>query len=248
MMRAILMLSILVDASPALAYHQVFSFDQSANIGGGAGAYYTGSPRFKGYDCTLCHEGAEQRISIALSGSLVSGTYEPGLVYRIGVKLVGEHRGLGSAFNPNTFTAAITDDSGVAVGTFASSFDGIVEVVDEGRVAVAQGLGEGEDEWILAWAAPVDAVPARLYIAMLDGDGASDPETRFIDPFNDDFAAIRLDLCPAGMVCPEPSTPQQETSAAGCSVGRAGPSWVLPLLISMVALLRRRRCPRLAPR
>ncbi len=239
-MRAILVLAILGCATPALAFHVVASFNQSANTGGGAGAYYTGSPRDKGYDCTLCHVDTEQRIAITLGGNLVSGTYEPGLVYRIDVRLVGEHRGLGSAFNPNTFTAVITDDNGFPVGTFGSPFDGIVEVVDEGRVAVAEGLGEGEDEWSFSWSAPVDAVPARLYIAMLDGDGASDPDNRFIDPTNDDFAEIRLDLCPSGFVCAAPSVPTEETSPAGCSVGQTTPPWGWALLIAAGALLRRR--------
>lgn len=221
--------------SPAHAFHESMSFDRSANTGGGAGSYYTGSPRFKGYDCTLCHQEASGQIAIELGGNLTSGTYEPGLVYRIELSLFGEHRGLDSAFNPNTFTADITDDAGQPIGTFSAGPGSLVRVRDDGRVAVGEGFGEGENSWSFSWAAPVDAVPARLYVALLDGDGASDPDNRTIDPLRDDVATLRFDLCPSGMQCSAPSRPEPETSPAGCTAGPSrGGAWLLcGLLIAM---------------
>jgi MYXO-CTERM domain-containing protein len=218
MTRLIIFLALIASASPALAFHEIDSFDRSANTGGGGSSYYTGSPRFKGYDCNICHADAEERISIELGGNLLSGTYEPGLVYRIDVKLLGEHRGLESAFNPNTFTADITDAVGNSIGLLSAGVGNIVEIVDEGRIAVAEGLGNGETEWSFTWVAPEVAVPARLYIALLDGDGANDPVRRFIDPINDDVATLRFDLCPAGGECPPQAEPGKETSPAGCQV------------------------------
>jgi uncharacterized protein (TIGR03382 family) len=238
--RILLPCFLVLTASPALAFHEVDSFGRSANSGGGASSYYTGSPRFRSYDCNICHLDAEQRISIELGGNLVSGSYEAGLIYRIDVRLVGEHRGLESAFNPNTFTADITDLSGNPVGELSSSFGSIVEIVDEGRVAVAEGFGNGETEWSFSWFAPDAAVPARLHIAMLDGDGASDPVRRFIDPLNDDVATATLDLCPAGMQCEAPPAPDEETSPAGCSAGGPGTLGVGAVVVLLLLGFRRR--------
>ena len=241
MMRLVVIASITLLASPALAFHEVDSFDRSANTGGGASSYYTGSPRFKGYECNICHVDAEERISIELGGNLVSGSYEAGLIYRIDVRLLGEHRGLESAFNPNTFTADITDFDGNPVGQLSTGVGSIVEIVDEGRVAVAEGFGNGETEWTFSWFAPDTAVPARLHIAMLDGDGANDPVRRFIDPLNDDVATATLDLCPAGMQCEAPPEPEEETSPAGCSAGGPASSGSVALMIAAFLLVRRRR-------
>lgn len=230
---------VLLCASPALAFHEIESFDRSANTGGANGYYYTGSPRFKGYDCNICHVGAEERISVELGGDLGSGRYEPGLIYRIDVRLVGEHKGLESAFNPNTFTAEVTDSRGQGVGSLAASAS--VELADNDRVAIAEGFGNGETEWSFSWFAPDDPQPATLYLALLDGDGASDPIRRFIDPLNDDVITVQVALCPTGMDCKPLAAPDEETSPAGCSAVnpiRTSGVWVI-LLLALVALRRR---------
>jgi hypothetical protein len=43
-------------------FHQPASFDASASDGGGNRTYFTGSPRQKGYDCTMCHTNAAGAI------------------------------------------------------------------------------------------------------------------------------------------------------------------------------------------
>ena len=83
----------------------------------------------------------------------------------------------------------------------------------ENRVAVAEGFGEGETEWAFAWFAPSEPVAATLHIAMLDGDGASDPEVRFIDPLSDDVATMTVRLCPVGQDCPPPADRRPHPSA-----------------------------------
>lgn len=231
-------------SSPAAAFHEVESFDRSAVTGGGNGSYFTGSPREKGYDCRICHVGAEGRISVELGGDLTSGRYEPGLIYRIDVKLVGEHRGLESAFNPNTFTADVTRPTGQTVGRLATSSGSIVELVDDGQVAVAEGFGNGESEWSFSWWAPEEGTPATLHIALLDGDGASEPVRRFIDPLNDDVATAKLSLCPVGMECAPPAPPAEETSPAGCRAagGRFSPSsWLFVGLLCILGFVRGHR-------
>jgi uncharacterized protein (TIGR03382 family) len=228
-------------ATPALGFHEVDSFARTANSGGGAGYYYTGSPRSKGYDCNICHVNAAGRISVELGSELTSGVYQPGLVYSIDVKLLGEHRGLMSAFNPNTFTAEILGTDGQPVGSLTAPLAGVVEIVDDGHVAVAEGFGRGETEWRFSWAAPPDSVPATLYLAMLDGDGATDPIIRFIDPIDDDVALVRLHLCPMGQTCPPPSPPEEEKSPAGCHAANGvGSAWPLGLLLVLMWGWRRR--------
>ncbi len=200
----------------AEAFHQVMTFSESANSGGGAGNFFSGSPRSKGYQCHVCHVAAEQKISIGFSSGLSSGTYRAGLVYTIKLTLEGEHRGLESAFNANTFTAEMTDAEGTPVGRFTASGIGLEK---DFTVAIGEGFGTGENEWEFSWLAPEIAVPATLYIAMVDGDGVSDPETRLIDPLNDDVATMALLLCPDGEVCTPPDEPEEERSPAGCATG-----------------------------
>ena len=225
-------------SSQVLAFHEVDSFDRSSTTGGGAGGYFTGSKQFKGYDCNMCHLEAEHKISISLDGDLTSGTYEAGRIYRIEIGLLGEHKGLDSAFNPNTFTAGIVDFDGESIGRFSGG--SVVETASEGTIAIAEGFGRGETEWSFSWAAPADPVPAILHIAMLDGDGASDPVRRFIDPLNDDVATIEFALCPSGMTCESPSLPPDETSPAGCYASPSSPTWFWILAITVFLTSRRR--------
>jgi len=216
MMRLLIALAILAAPSSALAFHQVFSFSQTSNTGGGNAQYFTGSKRFKGYDCAVCHVGAEQRISIGIDSALTAGVYTPGLIYPVTVRLIGEHRGLASAFNPNTFTADFTDAEGNPVGLVAGGGQQVL-LESERTVAVAEGFGEGETEWSFSWWAPEVGVPMTVNIAMLDGDGADDPVRRFIDPLNDDVATFSFTVCPVDEVC-EPSKAEPEDFAPmGCS-------------------------------
>lgn len=240
-MRWAAVLAILAWGGDALAYHEVVSFERSANRGGASGLYATGSPRFRGYTCALCHEGGEGRISVAVTSDpaelLAENRYTPAVTYTIRVELIGEHRGLESAFNPNTFTAEILDRSGAAAGALGLSGDPVVELADGGRIAVAEGFGRGETSWSFAWSAPNDIGPLDVYLALLDGDGASDPVVRFIDPFNDDVATFSAVVC-AAPPCDERPVAPEPSSPAGCSSGGGGGSaWMIALLL---AALRRR--------
>ena len=243
-MRLALAISVLAAlAGDASAYHEVRSFPVSANFGGGGGYYYTGSPRFKGYACDLCHTGGEGRIAVEVRSDpaelLSAGVYTPGQTYRIDVALAGEHRGLGSAFNPNTFTAEVIDGQRAAAGAFGAGDDPVVELTDGGRVAIAEGFGNGETAWHFFWSAPDGDGPLGFYLALLDGDGASDPEVRFIDPFNDDVATFSKILCRRGATCAEPEPePEPESPASGCQSAPGGAG--LWLVLVLLAARRRR--------
>jgi hypothetical protein len=243
MMRWIVFFGILATSSPAFAFHEVASFSRTANSGGGAGLYFTGSPRFKGYDCTICHVDAARRISVEIDSALEAGVYTPGLIYPVTVRLVGEHRGLDSAFNPNTFTADFTDAAGIPVGLVSS--DGRQVILESERtVGVAEGFGEGETEWRFSWWSPAEGGAATLHIAMLDGDGASDPVRRFIDPLGDDVATFTLDVCPVDTIC-EKATQKEPADVAPMSCNIAAGSrqsgWAFLLLVLMMALWTKSR-------
>ena len=65
-MKFIVGILVLLWASPAVAFHEVDSFARKAY---GDGAYFTGSPRFKGYDCSICHTKGPGSIAIDLEVS-----------------------------------------------------------------------------------------------------------------------------------------------------------------------------------
>ena len=241
MMHWIFLLAVLLASSSAHAFHEVSSFSRTANSGGGNGQYFTGSKRFKGYNCGICHVAAEQRISIGFESELSSGVYTPGLIYPITIKLRGEHRGLQSAFNPNTFAADFTDGEGNPVGLVAGGGQAVL-LEDERTVAVAEGFGEGETEWNFSWYSPAEGTPVTLHIAMLDGDGANDPVNRFIDPLNDDVATFQLALCPVDEVCEAPLLPPEEIAPMGCSASEPKSSTLaLALLLMLLSRQRKRR-------
>jgi len=246
---ALAVFAVLVLSSPAEAFHEIRSFSRTANTGGGAGAYFTGSPRFKGYDCSICHIGAPGRISIQLATDppeLAAGRYEPGVLYRIDVEMVGGHRGLESAFNPNTFALEVTDAAGAEVGSLLTAPTGIMRLADDGRVALAEGFGNGETAWTLHWRSPDSPVPATLHLGAVDGDGASDPERRWIDAPNDDVAIVALSLCPNGSVCPDSPSAAQERSAVQCSFGQSDDRlapWLLLAVALAIAVTRKKTSP-----
>lgn len=239
-MRAAIVAAALLVAAPAAAFHEVGSFERTANTGGGAGYYFTGSSRSKGYDCGICHTGAAGRIAIELQSNppeLAQGSYEPGVVYSLTVRLHGEHRGLASAFNPNTFTAEVVGDDGAALGAFAVTVGSVMRLRNDGQLAIAEGFGRGETEWDMRWTAPDTPVPATFHLGMLDGDGAGLADVRFIDPINDDVAVLALRLCPTGQTCPAAEPPPADRSAVQCSSSgdAGGGAWLAAALVLLSA-------------
>ncbi|MBI2894305.1 MAG: hypothetical protein HYY06_12200 [Deltaproteobacteria bacterium] len=239
-------LFLLLDPS-AWAFHPPARFDQPATEGGGAGNFFTGSPRFKRWDCSICHIEAEGRIAAVLGsepGDLAQrGVFDPEQVYVLGVELYGEHRGLGSRANINTFIANVEDDEGRPQGRFAFDPEVFVGFFDRSLVA-ARGL-EARTSWTLEWIAPPAGTgPVALHLAMLDGDGAGDAAAARTDAFGDDLTVAALRLCEAGMPCEDPLAPEEPLSPASCRVAAAGrsgsPLAVLPFCLGLALLARRR--------
>src|SRR5262249_8227753 len=110
--------------------------------GGGNRIYFTGSPRQKGYDCSICHTDAPRTIRAQLTlDPPASGAYQPGTTYAVTVTLVGEHAGFGAANNQNGFVAEVVDDSAQPAGAYAGDVD-LIKLVDDG----AAGARVAEDQ------------------------------------------------------------------------------------------------------
>ena len=224
-------------------FHQPATFEASAGDGGGNRMFFTGSPRAKGYDCTMCHTGAARAIAAQLVLSPdPGGAYQPGAAYTVAVTLAGEHAGFGTANNQNGFVAELVADAGQPAGTLGTPDVASVQLVGDGTVAA----GEGKDvtSWTFTWTAPpAGAGPITLHLGMVDGNGAASATVPQNDPGGDDVAVTALRLCETSPGCAAPAaSPQTESRAAGCDAGGGSASLLVALaLVALVALPRRRR-------
>jgi hypothetical protein len=236
-------------------FHTPASFDSNATDGGGNRMYFDGSPRHKGYDCTVCHTGAEHVITATLDGAPAGG-YTPGQTYALTATLGGEHLGGGTANNQNGFVAEVVDDAGAIAGTFAQPNDAKTALVDDNHVVT--GEGEGVKSWTFAWTAPVAGTGAlTLYLGMVDGNGAGIAGTPTTDPGGDDVATLRLRLCEGSSGCADRAVAAPvDSKAAGCSAAGGGGFGTFGLVVLVVAAmvarkgsraLRRRKVPKETP-
>ncbi len=232
----------------ASAFHPVLSFEKTANEGGGSGMFFTGSLRQKGYDCAICHVEPALRIGAELEAApseLTTGTYTPGTMYQLTVRLTGEHRGFGTRANQNSFLIEVTDDTDLAVGQFGA-LDDTATVVDDGRVL--GGRAGPETEWRFTWRAPpAGAGPVSLHLGVVDGDGAGNTAEAQTDPMGDDMAMLALRACEGTPGCPDRvRRPPDESAVAGCSAAGDASTGTLALVIVtalVVGFARRRRIP-----
>lgn len=151
MRRRLAMLGAVALAWPLLtAFSSATSFDLEAEFGGGGGYTYTGSPLSHGMTCETCHQNGGGDFVVELysnPGGLLSAGYQPGQIYQITVKLVGERYGLdkqGSCAphlggcNRNAFVLDIVDGQGTAAGTLCPS--GVAYAAD-GSCSEESGVG-----------------------------------------------------------------------------------------------------------
>lgn len=113
---------------PAIAsgFSSPTKFDLSATEGGGAGVYYTGSPRFGGQDCAGCHLGDDDSVEVRLAAEpepLFGRPYVPGQLYRVAVDLLADRVGprgcnghRDEACNLNLFAVTVEDADGRPTG------------------------------------------------------------------------------------------------------------------------------------
>jgi hypothetical protein len=245
-------LALTTTSAVALAFSTLETFGARAIEGGGSGIYFTGSPRFRGYDCTLCHVGAPGLVEVALDSDppelFVEQRYRPWQEYVLGVRL-GEQRG--GDGDHNTFVAEIVDDGAVPAGTWPQP--DTLQVVAGAHVV--DGVVSGLDNltaWTFRWTAPgPGSGRLTLHLGAVDGDGGlSQPEPRPpTDPFGDDVQVVRMHLCelwqPCDLEFAEPGDADSFASPAGygCAVAPArGPvtPWLAAAAIGLARGRRRR--------
>ncbi|MEO8549129.1 MAG: choice-of-anchor V domain-containing protein [Kofleriaceae bacterium] len=219
-------------------FHTPASFDAPAGQGGGNRMYFDGSPRQRGYDCTICHTDPPRTIRATVTGG-PSGAYAPGQTYTLAVALEGAHAGFGTANDQNGFVAELVDDRGATAGALAAS-DG-VELVDDGRVVA--GEGERATTWTFAWTAPVAGLGAiTLHLGMVDGNGAATAATPTTDPGGDDVATLAQRWCEGttGCAAPAPLAPH-DSRAIGCAATSGSAAGAVLVVLASCLVRRRRR-------
>ena len=114
------------------AFSSAATFEFDAEIGGGGGYLYTGSPTSHGMGCNACHQDGGNSAALRLSSSppgLFDVGYDEGQAYEIHLELAPEIRGLdrnGSCkteeggCNRNLFIAELLSDNGTPTGTLCA--------------------------------------------------------------------------------------------------------------------------------
>ena len=187
---------------------------------------FTGSPRFSGYDCAVCHIDGPQQAQVGLSAMPLSvlseREYEPGMIYAFEVQLNNETLGLSSNRNFNTFALEILNADQEPVGGFFGFTEGSMSTVDGGNVLFARAVSD-ETMWQFNWEAPPAGTGyLDFYIAGVDGNGADNAQQSATDPLNDDTFAGAFRIAERGQPAP-PLQPQEflkEQDVTGCAVTR----------------------------
>lgn len=102
-------LPVALSATPALAYSAFADYAVPIDSGGGGGRWFTGTPA-DGYDCSVCHAGA-QGAELSVTG-LPSDGYVPSQAYEIAFRW-------GPGAEKMALMVELTDGSGSPIGTTA---------------------------------------------------------------------------------------------------------------------------------
>ncbi len=246
---AIVVVAWLLAPGAASAFQGGQDFALSASQGGGERRYFTGAPRWKRYDCTICHVKAARKIWVEVTSLppelFTTRRYEPGRSYRIHVSLEGAHlAGQGKAHR-STFVAELTDDRDAAAGELLADDPQAALAYDEGRVLAAVPIDE-KQAWDFTWTAPASGGgPTTLYLGAVEGNGAGDQGAARSDPLGDDVFIGALRLCEGTIACeaaPVAGPARQEGSlqCASSPGSPDGPSNLALLVLAIAMTLRRR--------
>lgn len=189
----------------ARAFHAGQSFSDPPGAGGGGGLFYLGTPKERGWDCTMCHEGAPKRIRLRLVSDppelFESFQFQPGIRYGITATMefdAGEDElGAGSPGNTNAMSATFEDDAGVASGLATGTADDWT--VTNGATLTSKGTKSGLRSFKFNWFAPdaATAGPTTLWLGLVDGNGGAATDT-FQDPLGDDVLMTHVRFTPVG--------------------------------------------------
>ena len=122
--RALLLATVLVafPVTTAMAFQFYFFFEGPSNTGEGGNRYFTGSPRYKNYNCRICHVEAPGKIQVRLwtePEDIFRVGYEPGREYTVRLSLLEELRKPAfKILSTNNFCVEVLDTSGRTAGIF----------------------------------------------------------------------------------------------------------------------------------
>lgn len=159
--------------------------------------YFTGSPRWKLYDCRICHVHTPGKVRVNLwtePSDIFRNGYQPGEKYTLRLELEEETRAPArKIFSTNNFAAEVLDASGRNVGEFDLGFpsnpisqllfDPVVLSTD--GTVVLSGFFNMDFTWKWFWTAPgPGSGELTFYLGFVDGNGD-------IKSFTDDVAVLK---------------------------------------------------------
>jgi len=161
-----------------------FFFEIPYSEGGTAGQYFTGSPRYKLYDCRVCHVRAGRQIRVRLwtePVDIFQSGYRAGETYTVHLELEKElRRPAKKFFSTNNFCVEVLDRSGRNAGTFDLGYPWNVltqlfdpTILSPDGTTVLSGFFDTELHWSWFWRAPEKAGTGGLvfYGGFVDGNG-----------------------------------------------------------------------------
>ena len=176
------LLSLRPQESSALQFY--FFFEIPYSDGGTAGQYFTGSPRYKLYDCRVCHVHASRQIHVHLWTEPVDifvWGYKAGETYTVHLELEKELRKPPKKFfSTNNFCVEVLDRSGRNAGTFDLGYpwNDLTQLIDPTVLSpdgttVLSGFFNMNLHWSWFWRAPEEAGRGSLvfYGGFVDGNG-----------------------------------------------------------------------------
>jgi hypothetical protein len=183
-------------AATATGYQFYFFFEGPSNTGEGGMRFFTGSPRYKNYNCRVCHVGDPGLIQVRLwtePDNIFDVGYEPGREYKVRLSLLEELRKPAfKIFSTNNFAVEALDRAGRTAGTFDLGFatNPIKELFDpvvlssDGTTVLSGFFYFGLD-WEWFWTAPEGGTgEVVFYCGFVDGSGD-------LKAFNNDVAVLK---------------------------------------------------------
>ena len=274
MVALVALLLLLGSARSAWAWPTGGQFDgDPVSEGGGGGLSFSGSPRSAGHDCAVCHTDPPRRVRMAIDAdpvALFDNGYQPGAMYRMRVRLVGEHAALDSLSvgdkcqptvdhrcDDNGFALEIADAVGAPRGTFAplgadgscagaaSAVDAESQVLAGGDAVVHSGYHHGIDAWAFCWKAPAAGTgPLMIFAAAVDGNGGDGTAANPSDTVGDDVVSGSVPLLEKGGDPPRTESGGCEIAPGGTSGSDAAGACLAVVAFALAALALRRRTTR----
>ena len=190
------MVLLLFPVTTAMGFQFYFFFQGPSNTGEGGNRYFTGSPRYKNYNCRICHVGDPGEIQVRMwtePENIFQVGYEPGREYTVRLSLLEELRKPAfKIFSTNNFCVEVLDTRGRTAGVFdvgfptnpiQELFDPVVLSLD--GTTMLSGIFNFDLDWEWFWTAPEPGSGSVIfYCGFVDGSGD-------LKAFNNDVAVLK---------------------------------------------------------